>query len=215
MKRVLIIANGDLDAETIQRLRTTLFDRLVAVDGGADHCRALGLRPDLIVGDLDSLAPETLGHFQAAGIPVERHPERKDETDLELAILGAVRQGAEYLVLTGALGGRLDMTVANVLLLARPELRHLRVELWEGPRTTWLLWPPGGQIHGRPGDTLSLLPLQADAEGLTTAGLVYPLHNETLCFGQARGLSNVLTEPMAQVHLRTGMLLVVHTPGRA
>ena len=215
MKQVFIIANGELDSETAHRLRNASVDWLIAVDGGADHCRALGLVPNLIVGDLDSLTPETLTHFSQAGVPLECHPAQKDETDLELALLSAVRQGAEYIILAGALGGRLDMTLANVLLLTRPQLRHVRIELWEQQRKTWLLRPPGGEAHGQPGDTLSLIPLQGDAEGLTTEGLAYPLNDETLFFGQARGLSNVFTESLARIQIRAGVLLAIHTSGRA
>jgi len=215
MKRVLIIANGELDPETGLRLRNASVDGLVAVDGGANHCHALGLVPNLIVGDLDSLTPESLTHFTKAGVPIERHPAHKDATDLELALLGAARQGAEHILLAGALGGRLDMTLANVLLLTLPQLRPLRVELWEGQRTTWLIRPTGDDVHGQPGDTLSLIPLQGDAGGVTTEGLAYPLQDETLGFGQTRGLSNVLNTPCARIRLRTGLLLAVHTPGRA
>ena len=215
MKRILIIANGELDSETAQRLLTISVDQLVAVDGGANHCMALGLVPNLIVGDLDSLTPDTLAHFTQMGIPFERHPAHKDETDLELALLGAVREGAEHIILAGALGGRLDMTVANVLLLTRPELRQVRIEIWEHRRKIWLLRPPGCEVLGQPGDTLSLIPLQGDGGGLTTNGLVYPLNDEPLCFGQTRGLSNVFTEPLARIQLRMGVLLAIHTSGRA
>jgi thiamine pyrophosphokinase len=215
MPRVLIIANGELDAGTAQRLKTAAQDRLIAVDGGANHCRALGLLPDLIVGDLDSLLPETLAHFTRAGIPIERHPVHKNETDLELALLGAVRQGAECILLAGALGGRLDMALSNVLLLTQPHLRQVRVELWEAQRTTWLLRPPGEVVHGQPGDTLSLLPLQGDATGLRTEGLAYPLRDETLFFGQTRGLSNVFAASLARIQLEAGLLLAVHSIGRA
>jgi thiamine pyrophosphokinase len=215
MKRVLIIANGELDPGMAPRLASLPVDRLIAVDGGAGHCRSLGLVPDLVIGDLDSLTPETLEHVVRAGAALERHPARKDETDLELALGNALRQGAEYIVLACALGGRLDMTLANVLFLARPEFRDIRIELWEARRTTWLLRPPGGEIHGFRGDTLSLIPLQGDAEGVVTEGLAYPLRDETLRFGQARGLSNVFTGMRARVRLRGGMLLVVHTSGRA
>jgi thiamine pyrophosphokinase len=215
MKRVLIIASGELVAEIGPRLRRASVDHVVAVDGGADHCRALGMVPDLIVGDLDSIAPETLAHFTKLGIPFERHPPHKDETDLELALLSAVRHGAEHIILAGVLGGRLDMTVANVLLLTRPQWGHVRVELWEPRRTTWLIRPPGEALHGQPGDTLSLIALQGDAEGLTTAGLAYPLNDETLVFGQARGLSNVFTTPLARIQMRAGALLAIHTLGRA
>ena len=215
MKRVLIIANGEVEPEIAQRLQQAMVDGLIAVDGGADHCRALGLVPKLIVGDLDSLAPETLAHFQQAGTALERHPAHKDATDLELALQSAVRQGADHIILAGALGGRLDMTLANVLLLTSPQLLQVRVEVWEAQRTTWLIRPPGDELHGQSGDTLSLIPLQGDAEGLSTEGLAYPLKDETLCFGQARGLSNVLTATFARIRMRRGMLLAIHTSGRA
>jgi thiamine pyrophosphokinase len=167
------------------------------------------------VGDLDSLLPETLAHFTRAGTLIERHPVHKDETDLELALLGAVRQGAECILLAGALGGRLDMTLSSVLLLTHPLLRQVRVELWEAQRTTWLLRPPGEGIQGQPGDTLSLLPLAGDATGLQTEGLAYPLRDETLFFGQTRGLSNVFAAPLARIQLSGGLLLAVHTLGSA
>ena len=215
MKQFFIIANGEFDAETAQRLQAASIDRLIAVDGGARHCLVLGLLPDLIVGDLDSLDPDTAAHFEKAGVIFERHPAHKDETDLELAMLGAIHQGAECIVLAGALGGRLDMALANVLLLTHPRLCDVHVELWQHRQTAWLLRPPGEEVHGQPGDTLSLIPLQCDAEGLTTDGLAYPLKDETLFFGQTRGLSNVMTEPTARIQLCAGLLLAVYTPGRA
>lgn len=215
MKQVLIIASGELEPTLAGELRSASAECLIAVDGGADHCLALGLVPDLIVGDLDSVTPGTHAHFRQVGVAFERHPARKDETDLELALEGAVQRGAERIILAGALGGRLDMTLANVLLLTAPGLRAVRIELWEPGRKTWLLRPPGEEVSGEPGDTLSLLPLQGDAEGLVTEGLAYPLEDETLRFGRTRGLSNVFTGPVARVQVRSGLLLAVHTCGRA
>jgi thiamine pyrophosphokinase len=211
MTRVLLVANGELDAVAARRLKGSAFDRIIAVDGGAEHCLALGLRPDLLLGDLDSVAPATLEHDALSAVACERHPARKDKTDLELALLRAVQDGATHLVLAGALGGRFDMTLANVLLLALPQLRALTVEVWDRGQTVRLLSPPGGEVLGRPGDTLSLLPLLGDAEGVSTTSLDYPLRDETLRFGRTRGLSNVLTGSRATLQLRAGLLLAVHT----
>jgi thiamine pyrophosphokinase len=215
MEQVLIIANGELDAEAARRIQAFPAECVIAVDGGADHCRALGISPSQIVGDLDSLEPATLAHFEQAGVTIERHPAQKDETDLELALLAAVRQGAKRVILAGALGGRLDMTLPNVLLLLDPRFRDLRVELWQHRQSAWLLRPPGEAIHGQPGDTLSLIPLLGDAEGITTEAFRYPLKDETLAPGQTRGVSNVMTASTARIDLRKGWLLAVHTVGRA
>ena len=215
MEPVLVVANGELDGTLAPRLSGIAFSRIIAVDGGAAHCIRLGLRPDLVVGDLDSLEPGLQARLMEAGSAFERHPAEKDETDLELALLRAVSLGAERIILAGALGGRLDMSLANLLLPALPEFERVRIELWEPRSTAWLLNPPGEAIAGEPGDTLSLVPLGGDAIGLATEGLAYPLRDETLVFGRTRGLSNVFTASLARVGLRSGKLLAVHVSGRA
>ncbi len=135
----------------------------------------------------------------------------KDETDTELAVQLAVEQGATKITLLGALGGmRFDHTMANVLLLAGYQSPPIRIV--DGASVGWLLKGPGtAQIDGKAGELLSLLPLTADASGVSTKGLYYPLRGETLHFGKPRGVSNVLTEERAEVTLESGMLLVIHT----
>lgn len=211
MKRTLIVANGELDAEAGRRIRAEHWDEVIAVDGGAAHCKTLGLRPDLIIGDLDSLSTDLRERYEGQGVPFERHPAAKNETDLELALLRSLERGAESLVLAGVLGGRLDMTLGNLLLLADPRLAHAYVEIWHEGSTTRLLRPPGGDVSGEPGDTVSLIPLRGDALGVVTEGLHYPLRNEDLHFALGRGISNVLDGDHGVVRLREGLLLMVHT----
>ena len=101
--------------------------------------------------------------------------------------------------------------LANVFLLARPNLRGRQAMIADGAETLQLL--AGGELSlaGTPGDLLSLLPIGGDAGGVTTGGLLYPLHEETLYLGQPRGVSNVFTATAALVSLRAGLLLVIHT----
>jgi thiamine pyrophosphokinase len=189
-------------------------DRVIAADKGAEHARAWGWPIDLLVGDLDSLSAAEAEAVIAAGTPVLRVPAAKDETDLELALQHALKGGASAIVLCGALGGRTDHLLANVLLLARPDLAGLDVAMVDGPETVRLLSAPGVprglRLSGATGDLLSLLPLGGDAVGVTTDGLLYPLHDETLFMGQARGVSNVFEAETAKVTLRRGNLLVIH-----
>lgn len=213
MKRAVIFANGELRDPETARCLPQPGDLLIAADGGAYHCRALGLTPHIVIGDLDSLAAEARAALEQAGARFEIRPADKDQTDLELALLYAAEQGVETIVVVGALGGRLDMTLANLLLLAHPRLASLRVELRHGAQTAWPIRPPGDEIRGRTGDTLSLIPLGGDAVGITTHGLAYPLRDDTLPTGPARGVSNVLTESVARVELRAGVLLATLTPG--
>lgn len=216
-ERAVILVNGLVDQpERIARRLAGWGDALVvAADRGSHHAGALGLRLDAIVGDLDSIGEPERAAFERAGVAFETAPAEKDETDLELALLYALRRGASQMVCIGALGGRLDMTIANVFLLTLPALAGARVELWEGAQTAWLIRPPGDEITGQPGDTLSLIPLAGPVRGITTQGLKYPLRGETLAAGPARGVSNVLLAEGARVDLTEGCLLAVHTPGRA
>jgi thiamine pyrophosphokinase len=213
----IVLVNGQIDEVEVVRARLgSLPDApVIAADAGARHAETLGLRLDALVGDLDSLGADALARFQAAGVAVERAPTHKDETDFELALLHAMREGAERIVVVGALGGRLDMALANILLLVHPALASVRVELWNGWQTAWVIRPPGDEMVGQPGDTLSLIPLGDAAVGVTTHRLAYPLHDETLPIGPARGVSNVFEADSARVDLRVGLLLAVHTPGHA
>lgn len=189
-------------------------DCVIAADSGARHARRWGWPVSWLVGDLDSLSPDEASALLAAGTPSVVVPAAKDETDLELALARALALGARKIVICAALGGRSDHMLANVLLLTRPDLTGLDVMIAEGAQTMRLL--RGGEdlaVAGQPGDLLSLLPVGGDAVGIRTEGLLYPLHDETLLLGQARGMSNVLLGTRARLTLRNGLLLVIHTAG--
>lgn len=189
---------------------------VVGADGGALKALAAGLHPDLVVGDADSLGPVGLATVRGAGIPLELVAAAKDESDLELAVVAAVARGAGRLTLLGALGGpRFDHALANVWLLAHPALDGRPAVLLDAPTRVRLLdataGSAGADLAGRTGDLVSLFPVGADAEGVTTEGLAWPLRDERLRFGPARGLSNVRSGSQARVSLRSGRLLVVET----
>jgi thiamine pyrophosphokinase len=193
---------------------------VIAADGGARHAETLGLRIDHWVGDGDSLGDAGIGALEAAGIPVDRSPFDKDESDTELAVLAALSRSPAAIVILGALGGpRLDHALANLALLAMPELRATDVRLLAADARVRLLSAPAADgspgtlmISGRAGDLVSLFPVGGDAMGVTTTGLAYPLLDEPLLVGRSRGLSNRRTVDTATVTLGTGRLLVVETP---
>jgi thiamine pyrophosphokinase len=208
MYAVIIANSPDLDLAPFAE-RISAAELLIAADGGALPLLRAGLIPHIAIGDMDSIDAGGLEDLAARGVVVRRYPREKDETDLELALLHAVAAGADAIDVLGALGGRWDHTLANVALLALPELRGRRVRLLADGQTLFVVRDTAA-IAGRVGDTVSLIPLAGAARGVTTAGLLYPLHEATLSFERARGVSNVLLEPPGQVRLREGLLLVVH-----
>ncbi len=198
-------------------------DLVVAADGGLRHATALGLEVQRWVGDGDSTDPADLAALAAIGVAVERVAVDKDESDTELALLAAADAGADRVTILGGLGGvRIDHALANVALLQHPALEHREAVLYDesGARLSLLAGPdhrglPGARdLAGRPGDVVSLIPLGESAHDVTTEGLRYPLHGETLLLGRARGLSTVRIGPVARVTVGSGRILVIETPAR-
>lgn len=193
---------------------------VIAADGGARLAAPLGLVVDCWVGDGDSVDPATLERLRAAGVTIEQVATDKDESDTELAIDRALRAGATDVTVIGALGGaRLDHALANIGLLALAALDGVPARLLDPAARVSLVRAPGpggasvvAELRGRPGDLVSLLALGEDVRGVTTEGLRYPLRDEPLPAGPARGLSNVRLSDVARVTVRWGRLLVVESP---
>lgn len=209
---VLIFANGDLDSTAWVQPYLREASAIIAADGGAAHVLRAGFRPSVVVGDLDSFPPAQREPLEAEGVRFIVHPPAKDETDLELALLHAVTASDEPVLVFAGLGGRLDQMLANVLLLMHPALRDRSIRFLTHYQQVWLLQGPGTtEVQGETGDTVSLIPLGGDAHVRATHGLAWPLRDEKLVFGPARGISNEMTGATAAVELAEGYLLCVHT----
>jgi thiamine pyrophosphokinase len=206
--RVVLFVNGDLPAPAQVRAQLTQDDVLIAADGGLRHLESLGLIPDLIIGDLDSVDPRKIQAYRTQGTKVRSYPTDKDETDLELALDAACDMAPESIWVVAALGKRVDQTLANIFLLTRPDLAHRDIHLVDGHTDVFLI-RESGIIHGEIDQRVSLLPLNGPAEGIHTQGLEYPLINETLFPHKTRGISNKLIAPMATVNLKHGLLLCI------
>ena len=213
MYTVIVASAPDLEIAPYHK-HIHAADLLIAADGGALPLLRSGIVPHVAIGDMDSINAAGLAELEAHGVMPQRFPREKDETDLELALLYAAAAGAAEIDILGALGGRWDHTLANVALLALPELRTRRTRLLADGQTLFLVRDMA-VLEGQAGDTVSLLPLAGAAHGVTTTGLRYPLDNATLSYERARGVSNVLLDPPGCVSLREGLLLVVQHVGWA
>lgn len=206
---VLIFANGDVTEKEWLRPYLEKATTVIAADGGVRHLFELNHLPDVVIGDMDSLPSGARSRLEAAGARFIPHPAKKDQTDLELALLHAAAHTSDDMLLFGLLGSRLDQTLANILLLTHPALSGRRVQLLEQHQRAWVI-ETEGQITGAVGDTVSLIPLRGDVHVVSTTGLHWPLHNERLAFGLARGISNVMTAEVATVTIQSGYLLCIH-----
>jgi thiamine pyrophosphokinase len=209
---VIVVAGGSAPRpDTWSALPTAAY--VIAADSGLGHALALGLRADVVVGDLDSVSDQALAAAAEQGTVVERHPEAKDQTDLELALDRAAARRPGRILVLGAAGGRLDHLLAGALLMADERYAGIRVEARLGPALVTVVRAEA-QLSGVPGELVSLLPVHGPAWGVRTEGLLYPLHDEDLRPGTSRGVSNELVGNRATVHVRQGVLLAVQ-PGEA
>ena len=211
--RAIIIASGHSTEDLDQQEWIEEGDLLIGADGGAGQALRWGLVPHFVIGDMDSLSERARQALEAQGAKFEDHPRAKDETDLELALSFAAEQGAQEIIIFGALGGRLDHTLSNLLLLTLPSLEGLALRVVNGPEEILLV--RGGEtvsVTGSVGDLVSLLPWGGDVHGITTEGLAWTLESDTLKFGFSRGVSNEMHASEARITVETGQLLVFHGP---
>jgi len=210
MKRAIIFTNGRLDETPAITKKLLPTDLIIAVDGGTLHCRSLGIKPDIIIGDFDSLDTHEVTVYRQAGVEMIQYPSHKNETDLELALQLALKRSVSEVFIIAALGARWDMSIANILLMTHPMFSGLIIHLMDGIQEFRILRSAEQvDLYGQPGDIISLIPLAGDAQGITTRGLEYPLNNETLYFGSPRGISNVFIQNHACIELRQGILLCI------
>ena len=208
--RSIIFANGEY-CPSRKTLVINENDLIIAADGGSRHCQLLGIQPDILIGDLDSTTEELLQEWETDGIQIIRFPAQKDQTDLELALFHAQASGAEEIIVFGAVGGRLDMTFGNLLLLTNQDLTVPIQFVCDEEEVQVLRSGESLSLTGNIGDTVSLLSLQPGISNITTLGLKYSLDNEPLEFGLTRGISNLMEKKQAVIEVNQGLLAVIHT----
>lgn len=187
----------------------------IAADSGLDHARALGIVPDVAVGDFDSVSTDGLAWARSVGVELQGHPASKDQTDLELALEVAMAAGADRLVAAAVGGGRFDHLLANMAVLAHRRYDSMVIDALIGTARVGVIHGHDADgagervLDGEPGELLSLLPVHGDATGVTTTGLTYPLNDDHLVAGTSWGVSNTFVESAATVSLSEGTLLAV------
>ena len=211
MVRAVIVAGGDVDADDLAQLLPD--DLVIAADGGAVPLVAAGRRPAILVGDLDSVPDTLVDQLSAEGVVIDRHPQDKEASDLELSVERAISDGVRRVLIIGAFGGeRLDHALAATFLLADSRYTAIEIRARQRGSTVRVVHPDRRlDLEGEVGDLVTLLPVAGDAHGVTTTGLRWPLSGATLRLGRSRGLSNEVAAVSATVSLTEGAMLVIET----
>ena len=209
--RTLIVLGGDLPSPPLLRRCASEAELTIAADRGLEAFEAAGVLPDLLLGDMDSVSAGTLARREGS-TEMERLPCEKDDTDGGHAMEVALSRGATEITILGALGGRMDHALANLMLLKRAHEggafaqildERVRIVRIDGEIT----------LRGAKGDTISLIPI-GEAHGVTLEGCYYH-SQEALSFDFVHplGVSNVVTADEARITVKEGDLLLFHHYG--
>jgi thiamine pyrophosphokinase len=205
----LVMANGEYGEAAWYIRQANKFERVICADGGGRWARRFGIRPDRVVGDLDSLDQADQKALAAAGVELAVYPPEKDDTDTQLALKIAEREGAREVVIWGGTGSRLDHTLSNLGSAAALTRRGIRVH-FESPSMAVYLVAGHLTIPGQLGNTVSLLVIGDRVTGVSLRGFRYPLTGATLQSTWQYAISNVITGLPAEIELVSGVLAVVH-----
>jgi len=207
MNKCVIVASGPI--EHLDEMKSHFDDAyIISVDGGLHHLDYLNIKPDVIIGDFDSIDHALLERYRTYDIPIHSYPSRKDATDSELAIDYAIELSPKEVTLMGMTGKRMDHAITNIHLLKRFWNHDIlacvldyynRIYYCNGDMT----------LHGEIGDFVSIVPISQEVKKVRTFGLEYPLENETLRFHESRGVSNVFLEHEVRIETGSGEFLII------
>lgn len=199
---VALVANGAIHNPTLLAPRIRQHKQIVAVDGGLVYCDQMQIRPDLIVGDLDSVSDDLMKRY--ANVPVHTLHRDKDDTDLEAALRLTVRPGAQRITLFGVLEKRTDHALGNLHLLRRyPQRVFIETE------TETLFDIVGSaKIPCKAGQTISFIPLGGPVKGVSSRGLKWELRN-AIFSKDFLSISNICLGNTVEITIEEGDLICI------
>ncbi len=209
--KICILLNGEVkDYDYINKIVATgSYDYIICSDGGANHAYNMNIVPDYIIGDLDSINKNIIEYYKNKSVKFEKFPTKKNETDTELCIELSDKLKAKEIHLIGALGGRIDHTIANINLLYYIRKRGIKAKIISEKEEIYIAIEEEVTIDGKIGDTISILPIKNDAKGVTLKNLEYPLEDYNMEFSRPLGISNVMTDSNCNIKVNEGSIIII------
>lgn len=214
--RAIIVSNGDIKKPALTYKRITSEygfsskDLIIGADGGAKNSLKLNLTPDVIIGDMDSIEKEAKTKLNAISNNIKyiKTSPDKDKSDTHLAVEYAVKLKVKKIIITGAIGDRLDHSLANIFMLSSFFLKNMDVKILTDTSEISVV-RKSCSIKGKTGNIISMFSLTPYTYFIKTTGLKYVLEEEKLFFSPIRGLSNIFTQDVANIKIRGGIILLI------
>ena len=209
MKKALIVTGGNINIKWFQNwLKNKKFNLIIAVDKGLEALDLLGIKPDYIIGDFDSINESVLSKYQENVITLNKE---KDFTDTHEALKFALKLASTEIIIVGAIGSRLDHTLANVYILREALENNVKCTILNEHNKVFLINKDAEIKKDTNYKYVSILPLTENVEGITLTGFKYTLDNSELKIGQSIGVSNEQIEKTARIEIRKGILIIIYS----
>ncbi|OPJ61762.1 thiamine diphosphokinase [Clostridium oryzae] len=206
--KILIVAGGSKPSKELLVLEAENSDYIIGVDKGTEYIFECGQKPDLMVGDFDSINEEKLNDYRCLGIKILEYPPEKDYTDTKLAVVKSLELQVDAVVMLGCVGGRLDHTLSNVGLLYEYLQAGKEAYIKDDNNTIFMINKPT-TFKGTAGNYFSLIPFGGAVEGLSIEGAKYGLDNYNLDISSSRTVSNEFTLSPVKIDFKSGILIVI------
>lgn len=205
--KALLILNGEkVSSDTMFKLKDE-SDFILSADGGTDYCIKLGIIPDLVIGDLDSISHRTMDILREQKVPINRFPIKKNKTDSQLSIEFLMDMGAAEITIVGAIGSRMDHSLANILLLKSIKDRGVKGKIVDSNNIIFLV-DDELVIDRMDGYFVSIVPTQAEGIRVSLKGFEYELSETKIDFASTHGVSNIIKYTRGYVKVHEGECLV-------
>ncbi|PNT93428.1 thiamine diphosphokinase [Clostridium thermosuccinogenes] len=208
MSKAVIICNGSVEDYSYYKKHLEAAQFIICADGGATHALKFGIKPDVLLGDFDSIPKGDFDCLLEQGVEIVKYPSEKDMTDAEIAAELAMEKGYDEIVFIGATGTRLDHSLSNIMMLKSLLERGVKGIIVNEHNEVMVIDKHVTLIREE-NYKVTLLPLTEIVEGVSTKGLYYELKDATLKMGSSFGVSNEFSEDAAEVTIKKGLMLVI------
>lgn len=200
--RAVIIGNGSMHDYDYISSKLRGNDYIVCADGGYKHAKKLKVKPNVLIGDMDSIEDNDYDG-EVINLPI-----RKDFTDSDVCIKFIMLKDFEEVMLLGFTGARMDHSITNLMLLKQFTDSEKKAYILDEHNEIYFATRENN-IYGKKGDIVSIIPFGGNLCGITTEGLDYPLNDETLVFGESRGVSNIMSCDKCTITIKSGTGLII------
>ena len=206
--KVIIISGGNPPSQELLTKEITEDAFLIAADSGANCLYDYNIKPDLLVGDFDSIDKEAFDYFKKSNCIIDIYPTEKDFTDTEIAVKKALSMKPNEIVFLGCTGSRVDHLLGNIGMLKICIENGVNACI-KDENNNIRLTNTSTSLNGTVGQIFSVQSYGDEIIGLTIEGAKYPLNNYNLKIGQSITISNEFASPKVELKFKSGTLMII------